>query len=188
MAGLNSRGLGVVPARIESAMRGACLVGEGRARARPTRGKGAAVGGFSLAGFAWYRKIRMRLTRRAFVNLSLGSLGLSATAGASRLLLPQGVAMYTAKAQPKSAPSGRPFNAHFTDIAAAAGLTSPVIYGNPANNDYIIEATGCGCAFFDYDNDGWMEILLFVAARAAGRPTRRRDELAVQEQSRWHIC
>ena len=112
----------------------------------------------------------MRLTRRAFVNLSLGSLGLSATAGASRLLLPQGVATHTAKAQPKSAPSGRPFNAHFTDIAAAAGLTSPVIYGNPANNDYIIEATGCGCAFFDYDNDGWMDIFLLSGTRLEGPP------------------
>jgi hypothetical protein len=112
----------------------------------------------------------MRLTRRAFVNLSLGSLGLSATAGASRLLLPQGVATHTAKAQPKSAPSGRPFNAHFTDIADAAGLIAPVIYGNPANNNYIIEATGCGCAFFDYDNDGWMDIFLLSGTRLEGAP------------------
>ncbi len=111
----------------------------------------------------------MRLSRRSFVNLSLGSLGLAAISPAGRFL-PQGVATHTAKAQPKSAPSGRPFNAHFTDIAAAAGLTAPVIYGNPANNDYILEATGCGCAFFDYDNDGWMDIFLLSGTRLEGAP------------------
>src|SRR5258707_12101838 len=112
----------------------------------------------------------MRLTRRSFVSLSLGSLGLSATGRASRLLLPQGVATHAVNAQPKSAPSGRPFNAHFTDIDAAAGLTAPIIYGNPTNNDYIIEATGCGCAFFDYDNDGWMDIFVLSGTRLEGAP------------------
>jgi hypothetical protein len=111
----------------------------------------------------------MTLTRRSFVNLSLGSLGLSAATPFYRLL-PQGVATHTAKAQPKSAPSGRPFNAHFTDVAKDAGLTAPIIYGNPANNDYIIEATGCGCAFFDYDNDGWMDIFLLSGTRLEGAP------------------
>src|SRR6267154_2542486 len=112
----------------------------------------------------------MRLTRRSFVSLSLSSLGLSATGRASRLLLPQGVATHAVNAQPKSAPSGRPFNAHFTDIAAAARLTAPIIYGNPINNDYIIEATGCGCAFFDYDNDGWMDIFVLSGTRLEGAP------------------
>jgi hypothetical protein len=111
----------------------------------------------------------MTLTRRSFVNLSLGSLGLSAATPFYRLL-PQGVATHTAKAQSKSAPSGRPFNAHFTDVAKDAGLTAPIIYGNPANNDYIIEATGCGCAFFDYDNDGWMDIFLLSGTRLEGAP------------------
>jgi enediyne biosynthesis protein E4 len=113
----------------------------------------------------------MRLSRRAFVNLSIGSLGLSASAGASRFfLMPQGVSTHTAKAQPKSALSGRPFNAHFTDIAATAGLTAPTIYGNPENNDYIVEATGCGCAFFDFDNDGWMDIFVLSGTRLNGAP------------------
>src|SRR6267154_1852861 len=119
----------------------------------------------------------MRLTRRSFVSLSLSSLGLSATGRASRLLLPQGVATHAVKAQPKSAPSGRPFNAHFTDIAAAAGLTAPIIYGNPINNDYIIEATGCGCAFFDYDNDGWMDIFVLSGTRLEGAPEEATNRL-----------
>jgi enediyne biosynthesis protein E4 len=108
----------------------------------------------------------MKTTRRAFCNLSLGfSLG----ASASRLL-GQGVATHTAKAQPKAAPSGRPFNAHFTDVAEQAGLNAPVIYGGITNKDYIIEAVGCGCAFIDYDNDGWMDIFILTGTRLDGAP------------------
>lgn len=58
------------------------------------------------------------------------------------------------------APSGRPFNARFTDVAKKAGLVLPVIYGEADHKDYILETVGCGCAFFDYDNDGWMDIFL----------------------------
>jgi hypothetical protein len=108
----------------------------------------------------------MKITRRAFVNLSVGfSLG----ASASRLL-GQGMSTHTAKAQPKLAPSGRPFNAHFIDVATEAGLVAPVIYGDPVSKDYIVEATGCGCAFFDYDNDGWMDIFLLSGTRIDGAP------------------
>ena len=81
-----------------------------------------------------------------------------------------GVASRTVKPQAKPLPSGRPFNAHFIDVANAAGLSHPVIYGNTDSNDYILEAVGCGCAFFDYDNDGWMDIFLLSGTRMAGAP------------------
>jgi len=83
----------------------------------------------------------MRISRRHFVILS-------ASASASRLFA-QGVAPRSVKPQAKPAPSGKPFDAHFVDVAAMAGLTAPVIYGNAESKDYILEATGCGCAFFD---------------------------------------
>ena len=35
---------------------------------------------------------------------------------------------------------------------------------------YILEATGCGCAFLDYDNDGWMDIFLLTGTRMDGAP------------------
>jgi enediyne biosynthesis protein E4 len=108
----------------------------------------------------------MKVSRRVFCNLSLGfSLGASATR-----LLGQGVATHVAKAQPKAKPSGRPFNAHFTDVAKEAGLLAPVIYGGVENKDYIIEAVGCGCAFLDYDNDGWMDIFVLSGTRMEGAP------------------
>src|SRR5579863_6928464 len=48
----------------------------------------------------------------------------------------------------------------FEDVAAKAGLTVPTVYGGAAENRYILETTGCGAAFFDYDNDGWLDIFL----------------------------
>src|SRR4030095_14756259 len=47
----------------------------------------------------------------------------------------------------------------FTDVSGAAGLTLKNIAGNPAK-DYLIESTGNGVAFFDFDNDGDMDALL----------------------------
>ena len=48
----------------------------------------------------------------------------------------------------------------FEDVAKSAGLNSPTIYGGRKHNKYILETTGRGAAFFDYDNDGWLDILL----------------------------
>src|SRR5712671_2212676 len=115
----------------------------------------------------------MTLTRRTFVRLSLGSV-LSATA---ERLLAQGVATHTAKPIARTAPSGRPFNAHFVNVASAAGLTAPTIYGGVESKKYILEATGCGCAFLDYDNDGWMDIFLLSGTRLEGAPAGATNHL-----------
>src|SRR5438067_1188426 len=117
----------------------------------------------------------MTFTRRTFVRLSLGS-AISLTATAERLLA-QGVSTHTAKPLPRQAPSGRPFNAHFIDVASAAGLHAPVIYGGVESKKYILEATGCGCAFFDYDNDGWMDIFLLSGTRLEGAPVDASNRL-----------
>jgi hypothetical protein len=111
----------------------------------------------------------MTLTRRAFVLLS--------TAASAGRLLAQGIASRGIKPQAKSSPSGRPFNAHFTDVAREAGLVAPVIYGNPDSKDYILEATGCGCAFIDYDNDGWMDIFLLGGTRIKDAPPEATNRL-----------
>jgi len=75
------------------------------------------------------------------------------------------------------APSGRPFNARFTDIAKEAGLVLPVVYGEADHKDYILETVGCGCAFFDYDNDGWMDIFLLSGSSMAGAPAGASNRL-----------
>ncbi len=70
--------------------------------------------------------------------------------------------------QPRGKPSGLPFHARFTDVAARAGLRAPVIFGPPNRMDYILESMGCGVAFLDYDNDGWLDIFLLSGTRREG--------------------
>jgi hypothetical protein len=62
-----------------------------------------------------------------------------------------------------------PFS-RFTDIAAQSGLTEPIIYGTPGEVTFIVESMGGGCAFFDYDNDGWMDIFILGGRRLDGIP------------------
>src|SRR6202050_3088364 len=114
----------------------------------------------------------MIYTRRAFMGLSLGSV----MATAERVL-GQGVAAHQAKPLARQAPSGRPFNAHFVDIGAAAGLHEPTIYGGVESKKYILESTGCGCAFIDYDNDGWVDIFLLSGTRLEGAPAGATNRL-----------
>jgi len=115
----------------------------------------------------------MKFTRRSFFRLSLGlSLG-----GSASRIFGQGMSPHSTKAQPRSAPSGRPFYAHFTDIADKAGLVAPTVYGYPDHKDYILEAVGCGCAFLDYDNDGWMDIFVLSGTRMNGAPSDATNRL-----------
>src|SRR5207302_307947 len=74
------------------------------------------------------------------------------------------------QAHTRSTPSGRPFHAHFVDVGHDAGLHAPVIYGGVEQKKYLVESTGCGCAFIDYDNDGWMDIFILSGTRLEGAP------------------
>ena len=51
-----------------------------------------------------------------------------------------------------------------------AGLREPVVYGPVETKTYIVETIGCGCAFFDYDNDGWMDMFVLSGTRREGDP------------------
>ena len=100
----------------------------------------------------------MKISRRAL----LATLGVR--------LYGQGIATRGVTPAPRGKPSGIPFHARFTDVAASAGLTHPVIYGDEGKASYIVETTGCGIAFFDYDNDGWLDILVLNGSRLDGTP------------------
>jgi hypothetical protein len=82
-----------------------------------------------------------------------------------------GMASRTVKPTPRGKPSGLPFHAHFTDVAREAGLREPTIYGGIDRKAYILETVGCGAAFIDYDNDGWLDIFLPSGTRFEGAPT-----------------
>jgi hypothetical protein len=62
-------------------------------------------------------------------------------------------------------PQSSDFQVTFTDIATQAGLTHPTIYGGVETKKYIIETNGCGVAFYDYDNDGWMDLFVMSGRR-----------------------
>jgi hypothetical protein len=78
----------------------------------------------------------------------------------------QGMASRHVIAVPRGKPSGLPFHARFTDVARSAGLNHPSICGYPDRADYVIDAMGCGVAFLDYDNDGWLDILVISSSRS----------------------
>jgi hypothetical protein len=69
---------------------------------------------------------------------------------------------------PRGKPSGVPFDAKFVNVAREAGLHAPVIYGDEGRADYILESMGCGVAFVDYDNDGWLDIVMLTGRRRTG--------------------
>jgi enediyne biosynthesis protein E4 len=71
---------------------------------------------------------------------------------------------------PRGKPSGLPFHASLTDVAREAGLTHPIVYGGVEKNDFILEADGCGIAFLDYDNDGWLDAMVIGGTRWEGAP------------------
>jgi enediyne biosynthesis protein E4 len=96
------------------------------------------------------------LTRREMLALT------SATILSSPTLPSQEAGMATRGLAPAPRPkfSGKPFNAHFTDVAQSAGLHAPSICGAADHTRYLIETTGAGIAFLDYDNDGWLDIFV----------------------------
>ena len=53
----------------------------------------------------------------------------------------------------------------FVDVGREAGLNVPNVWGGVDHKRYIIEAKGSGLAFFDYDNDGWLDIYLTNGTR-----------------------
>jgi hypothetical protein len=98
--------------------------------------------------------LTVNITRRELLSLA-----------ATTLSFGQGVATRNIQAQKRGKASGKPFRAHYTDVAASAGLVHPTVYGPVDRKDYILEAVGCGCAFIDYDNDGWMDLLVLSGSR-----------------------
>jgi hypothetical protein len=77
------------------------------------------------------------------------------------------------RAAPKGLPSpvaGTPLGVSFIDVARQSGLNAKTIYGGEHKNRYLLETTGCGVAFFDYDHDDWLDIFLVNGTRLEGFP------------------
>jgi hypothetical protein len=89
------------------------------------------------------KHLLQRLSRRRFLT---GSLGTAAFAGLSRFAI----------ALP---PSDYPFE---EVPASTSGITWKHVAGKSAQK-YLPETTGAGCAFLDYDNDGWMDLYFVIS-------------------------
>ena len=95
---------------------------------------------------------------------------LALLASAADTAFGQGVSSRSVKPQARGKPSGRPFLARFTDVGREAGLVHPVVYGGVESKRYIVEVVGCGVAFLDYDNDGWLDVFVLCGTRLDGAP------------------
>ncbi|HZF41179.1 MAG TPA: VCBS repeat-containing protein, partial [Blastocatellia bacterium] len=88
-----------------------------------------------------------------------------------------------ASASPSSSSSLPPLPAKFaevtfTDVTSQAGIRFK--HNNGAfGKKYLPETNGSGCAFLDYDNDGWQDILLINSTSFADAPKKINSVMAL---------
>ena len=103
----------------------------------------------------------MMIPRRRFLGSSLFMLGSTLLDTLTTPLWKLGD-----RFQVKAAVSTSPASpVQFIDVAEKAGLTIPNVWGGIDTKRLIIETKGSGLAFFDYDNDGWLDIYLSNGSR-----------------------
>jgi enediyne biosynthesis protein E4 len=111
------------------------------------------------------------LSRRFFLNsLSRSALVLSLESVLT-LIRPRPLrAAAGAQEKPVPAKETTDLGVNFLNVAREAGLNAKTIFGGEHKNKYLLETTGCGVAFYDYDNDGWLDIFLVNGSRLEGFP------------------
>ncbi len=123
----------------------------------------------------WTRRGFVRSLSRTALVLSLEDV-LKLAVPAQEVSAPQQIGVrpsFDAKPKPKpktlpSPVSGTPLGYSFVDVAKQSGLTAKTIYGAEHKNRYLLETTGCGVAFFDFDHDDWLDLFLVNGTRLEG--------------------
>jgi hypothetical protein len=114
------------------------------------------------------------MNRREFVR-GLGALGLGAYASS-------GTPLEAALRQATARGSGRAPGFKLVDVTGAAGLKFR--HHNGASGRKLLpETLGSGCAFLDYDADGWQDILLVNGMDWPGQ-TKQRSTLSLYRNNR----
>jgi enediyne biosynthesis protein E4 len=89
--------------------------------------------------------------------------------------LPKSFSLFNQGQAPTESPAAKipatDLGVSFVNVARESGLTAKTIFGGEHKNKYLLETTGCGVAFYDYDNDGWLDIFLVNGWRLEGFPT-----------------
>ncbi|HET6178890.1 MAG TPA: CRTAC1 family protein [Candidatus Sulfotelmatobacter sp.] len=78
--------------------------------------------------------------------------------------------MPTTPVQKEETAQNTDLGVRFLNVARESGLNAKTIFGGEHKNKYLLETTGCGVAFYDYDNDGWLDIFLVNGTRLEGFP------------------
>jgi hypothetical protein len=124
----------------------------------------------------WSRRGFLRSLSRTALVLSLEDLFRLAAISETPY---QATAELKYDATPHAAPklaspiAGTPLGFSFVDVGRQAGLNAETIFGGQHKNRFLLETTGCGVAFFDYDQDDWLDIFLVNGSRLEGFPKGR---------------
>ncbi len=135
-------------------------------------------------GLSWSRRSFVRSLSSTALVLSLedvlamaGPVALPGSPQSSAPTAPQIGSRPTYDTKPGPAPkgaaspiTGTPLGVSFLDVARQSGLNAKTIYGGEHKNKFLLETTGCGVAFYDYDNDDWLDIFLVNGSRLEGFP------------------
>jgi len=104
----------------------------------------------------------MMIPRRRFLGSSLLILGSTLTDALATPLWKWKAPLALQSATKETGASGiqDATGVQYVDVAQQAGLKIPNVWGAVDHKRVIIETKGSGLAFFDFDNDGWLDIYL----------------------------
>jgi enediyne biosynthesis protein E4 len=109
-------------------------------------------------------------SRRVFLKSLSGSALVLSLENVFGMAWPRRLRAGAGTERPDQKAEGADLGVSFVDVARESGLNVKTIFGGEHKNKYLLETTGCGVAFYDYDNDGWLDIFLVNGWRLEGFP------------------